>query len=254
MGRKNYLTSRFKEDTKFASKYEIDVINRLTDLNLQYDDLLLLEKLPGMDYRKRVYIEDDTQIGILEFDLVDLDWKFIPTPYYYQLTDSKRIHLKPTKRRLKGKYLKEEYLENPREYLEVVKGSNNFIGVEMGNFIGVGVKREKGIKLKDLKRKKEDISIKKIEEYLEGNRDRINHLLEHSKNILKRYIERYKERGYIINTSFSGGKDSSVSTLLVREIIPDIDVIFIDTGLEYPDTLKYVKRFAKEYDLNLHIV
>jgi len=254
MNRKGYLISRFKEDTKFASKYEIDVINKLTDLNLQYDDLILLEKLPGMDYRKRVYIDENTQIGILEFNLLDLDWKFTPTPYYYQLIDSKKIHLKPTKRRLKGKYLKEDYVENPREYLEIVKECNNFVGVEMGDFIGVGVKREKGIKLKDLKRKKKDIYIKKIEEYLEKNRERINRLLEYSKTILKRYIERYKEKGYIINTSFSGGKDSAVSTLLTREIIPDIDVIFIDTGLEYPDTLKYVKRFAKEYDLNLHIV
>jgi len=254
MDRRDCLTSKFKEDTKFASKYEIDVINRLTGLDLQYDDLLLLEKLPGMDYRKRVYIEEDTQIGILEFDLIDLDWKFIPSPYYYQLTDTKRIHLKPTKRKLKGKYLREEYIENLKEYLEVVKEGGAFLGVEMGDFIGVGVKREKGIKLKDLKRKKKDISIKKIEGYLEKNRNRIYHLLEHSKNILKRYIERYKSKGYIINTSFSGGKDSAVSTLLVREVVPDIDVIFIDTGLEYPDTLRYVKRFAKEYDLNLYIV
>jgi len=248
------LTSKFKEDTKFASKYEIDVINRLTDLNLQYDDLILLEKLPGMDYRKRVYIEEDTQIGILEFDLLDLEWKFTPAPYYYQLVNTRKIQLKPTKRRLKGKYLKEEFVENLQEYLEAVKGSDNFLGVEVGDFIGVGVKRERGIKLKDLQRKKKDISIKKIRDYLEENRDRIYGLLEYSKGILKRYIERYRERGYVINASFSGGKDSSVSTLLAREVVPDIDVIFIDTGLEYPDTLKYVKRFAKEHDLNLHIV
>ncbi|HIQ32607.1 MAG TPA: hypothetical protein EYH55_03905, partial [Methanothermococcus okinawensis] len=254
MDRRNYFTSKFKEDTKFASKYEIDVINSLTDLNLQYDDLVLLEKLPGLDYRKRVYIDEDTQIGVLEFDLLDLDWKFTPTPYYYQLVDSKNIQLKPTRRRLKGKYLREEYIENLEDFLEAVKGEERFLGVEMGDFIGVGVKREKGIKLKDLKRKKKDVSIRKREEYLENNRERINRLVEYSRDILKRYIDRYRERGYMINASFSGGKDSSVSTLLAREIIPDIDVIFIDTGLEYPDTLKYVRRFAKKYDLNLHVV
>ena len=155
----------FKEDTKFASKYEIDVINRLTGLNFDYDDLILLEKLAGDDYRKRMYLDENTQIGILEFDLIDLDWKFTPSPYYYQLVDEKKIILKPTKRRLKGKYLKEEYVENIDEYKSIVEDTNYFVGIDIGTFLGVGIKRNDRIKLKDLKRKKEEINIKKIDDY-----------------------------------------------------------------------------------------
>ena len=245
----------FKEDTKFASKYEIDVINKLTGLNFDYDDLILLEKLTGMDYRKKIYLEKNIQIGILEFDLIDLDWRFIPAPYYYQMADKeKKIYLEPTKRRLKGKYLKEEYINNYDDYLKILNREDYFIGLEMGEFIGVGIKRNDRIKVKDLRRKKEEIHIKKITEYLKENKDRINSFLELSKDILKKYMDKYRDKGYVINASFSGGKDSEVSTLLAREIMPDIDVIFIDTGLEYQDTLKYIKKFAKSYDLNLHIV
>ncbi|ENN95677.1 hypothetical protein J422_06603, partial [Methanocaldococcus villosus KIN24-T80] len=66
------------------------------------------------------------------------------------------------------------------------------------------------------------------------------------------FIEKYKNKN--INASFSGGKDSSVSTLLAKKVIKDIEVIFIDTGLEFPETLKFVNKFAKEYDINLTIL
>lgn len=41
--------------------------------------------------------------------------------------------------------------------------------------------------------------------------------------------------------SFSGGKDSTVLLDLVREEFPNIEAVFVDTGLEYPE----VKQFAK---------
>ncbi len=248
----NEIFSNFKEDTKFASKYEIDLLNKLTKLNLNYDDLILLEKLAGDDYRKKVYLNDNCQIGTLEFDLLDLHWKFVPSPYYYTIEQPK-IKLKPTKRRLKGKYLKEEYIENFNEYNNIVENTDYFVGIDMGNFLGVGIKRDNRIKVKDLQRKKE-ISIEKIEKYLKNNENRINKLVEHSKNILIEYIQKYENKNYVINVSFSGGKDSAVSTLLAKEILEDIDVLFIDTGLEYPETNQYVKDFAKKYDLNLKVI
>jgi len=241
----------FREDTKFASRYEIDVLNKLTGKNFEYDDLIFLEKISGLDYRKRVYL-NDTQIGILEFDLVDLDWKFIPSPYYY-LLEKPKVSLKRTKRRLKGKWLNEDLVENIEEFKELMNGDMDYLGLELGDFIGVGVKKNNRLKVKDLVRKKE-IETKKIKDYLDENKKRLDALEKKSLEILKKYVNMYKRKGYVINASFSGGKDSSISTLLAKKVIEDIDVIFIDTGLEYPETLKFVKDFAKEYDLNLHVV
>ncbi len=247
----------FKEDAKFASKYEIDILNKLTNLGLKYDDLVLLEKLSGEDYRKRVYIDKNTQIGFLEYDLLDLDWKFIPTPYFYMLKkDSEIIEINHTKRRLKGKYLpdnlvKDEYLQKYNEIL--LKKDTIYQPFLMRDAILLGIKRNGRFKIKDIKRKV-PINIKTRDNFIKDNLKHLEKMVIHSKNILKEYIDKYKRRGYVINVSFSGGKDSAVSTLLTKDILKDVDVIFIDTHLEYDDTLKYVDKFAKEYDLNLYTV
>lgn len=39
--------------------------------------------------------------------------------------------------------------------------------------------------------------------------------------------------------SFSGGKDSTVLTDLVKEMYPDVPSVFVDTGLEYPEVRKF---------------
>lgn len=43
--------------------------------------------------------------------------------------------------------------------------------------------------------------------------------------------------------SFSGGKDSTVLLHIVRGLYPDIEAVFVDTGLEYPEIRKFVKSF-----------
>lgn len=52
------------------------------------------------------------------------------------------------------------------------------------------------------------------------------------------WYERYEGKVYV---SFSGGKDSTVLLDLARRIYPDIEAVFIDTGLEYPEIREFVK-------------
>lgn len=46
-----------------------------------------------------------------------------------------------------------------------------------------------------------------------------------------------------VYVSFSGGKDSTVLLHLVREEYPNIEAVFVNTGLEYPEIQKFVKSF-----------
>ena len=41
--------------------------------------------------------------------------------------------------------------------------------------------------------------------------------------------------------SFSGGKDSTVLLHLVRSVYPDIEAVFSNTGLEFPEIVEFVK-------------
>lgn len=56
-----------------------------------------------------------------------------------------------------------------------------------------------------------------------------------------RIIEWYKHYNGQVYVSFSGGKDSTVLLDLARRIFPDIEAVFVDTGLEYPSIREFVK-------------
>ena len=54
-----------------------------------------------------------------------------------------------------------------------------------------------------------------------------------SKLRIDEWVRYYSENGVYI--SFSGGKDSTVLLHLVRSLYPNIEAVFVDTGLEYPE-------------------
>ena len=56
-----------------------------------------------------------------------------------------------------------------------------------------------------------------------------------------RIIEWYQHYKGQVYVSFSGGKDSTVLLDLARRIYPDIEAVFVDTGLEYPEIREFVK-------------
>lgn len=56
-----------------------------------------------------------------------------------------------------------------------------------------------------------------------------------------RIMEWYQHYDGNVSISFSGGKDSTVLLDLARRIYPDIEAVFVDTGLEYPEIREFVK-------------
>lgn len=47
--------------------------------------------------------------------------------------------------------------------------------------------------------------------------------------------------------SFSGGKDSTVLAHLVHEYYPNVPLVFVNTGLEYPEIQEFARKMGAEF-------
>lgn len=59
---------------------------------------------------------------------------------------------------------------------------------------------------------------------------------------IREWVSYYGVDGVYV--SFSGGKDSTVLLDIVRKMYPDIEAVFVNTGLEYSE----IQSFVKTYD------
>lgn len=59
-----------------------------------------------------------------------------------------------------------------------------------------------------------------------------------TQNRIMSWYNYYNGRVYV---SFSGGKDSTVLLDIVRDLFPEVPAVFVDTGLEYPEIVDFVK-------------
>ena len=62
-----------------------------------------------------------------------------------------------------------------------------------------------------------------------------------TKQRIRQWVNEFGVEGVYV--SFSGGKDSTVLLHLVRELYPNVEAVFCDTGLEYPEIREFVKTF-----------
>lgn len=58
---------------------------------------------------------------------------------------------------------------------------------------------------------------------------------------IREWVRYYGVNGVYI--SFSGGKDSTVLLHIAREIYPELEAVFVNTGLEYPEIQKFAMSF-----------
>ena len=82
-----------------------------------------------------------------------------------------------------------------------------------------------------------------------ANEGRYHHINDEAREYIQHKTARYEnDDTCAMFVSFSGGKDSTVVSDLVRKALskPDIIHIFGNTTLEFPETYKYIERFKKD--------
>ena len=84
-----------------------------------------------------------------------------------------------------------------------------------------------------------------VEKFIQANADRYNYITEEAVHFVQQYKNKYTVEDMM--ASFSGGKDSTVTSHIVNKALGTNKVlhVFGDTTLEFPYTLEYKKRFSK---------
>lgn len=257
-------------DVRPAFRYDIDLINSTTEKQfgiklIPEGGLVVLNKAPYEDRMDEVIFEGAV-MGSLRFELDKMCWVFIP--------------------RLEGA----RRLVGGRNWVVVDKGAIDFI-IKGASVLAPGVNEaeasiveddevivltpqreviatgrarmsaermlthEKGMAVKTRWNGKPQV-IKQTnsgekrtwDDAVTANMQILKKLEEKAHRFIKNVVE---TTGKPVTISYSGGKDSLATLLLVRDSAAGFDILFADTGLEFQETLDNVKQVAEELSLPL---
>ncbi|VVB92074.1 tRNA-guanine(15) transglycosylase [uncultured archaeon] len=259
-------------DIRPAFQYDIGLINKTTEKQfglklIPEGRLVVLNKAPYEDRMDEV-IFDGALMGSIRFELEKMGWVFIP--------------------RLEGARL----LAEGRKWILVDKGAVDFI-IKGASVLAPGVNdasagiveddeviiltpekgviatgrarmsaermltHEKGMAVKTrwngkplaLERSRPEQK-KTWDDAVQANMHILKKMEEKAHSFIKNVAE---TTGRPVTVSYSGGKDSLTTLLLVRDAVAEFDILFADTGLEFKETVDNVKQTAEELNLPLKI-
>ena len=89
--------------------------------------------------------------------------------------------------------------------------------------------------------------LKWIKNFINANRRHLNMIVQEASDFIREKAENVSSDSMFV--SFSGGKDSTVTSSLVLNALSKDEIIHIygDTTLEYPESIKYIHRFGKDH-------
>jgi phosphoadenosine phosphosulfate reductase len=224
---------------------------------------LFFNKVPGEDRTDEIIAQGSVP-GILRFDMrsdrIVLEIRQPGADMFASVAKKNVVTFGGMSGHLKGKSVPGE---NIIEIVGEFKAGDTVI-LRKGQKIGPGIAladsgslkgAEKAVKIRDLNAPSDTpVSPKAdLKTFVEANKDHIKRISRHAVREIKRFLDEKNQKGLPITVSFSGGKDSLVAYGLASQVSKDIDLMYIDTGLEFPETVNYVKAFALEHGNRLHL-
>lgn len=73
-------------------------------------------------------------------------------------------------------------------------------------------------------------------------------------NLAYRVLDRMLDVTDDVAVAFSGGRDSLIALHLTLQLRHDIKVVFVNTSIEFPETVTYVRQLAQDWGLDFHEV
>jgi phosphoadenosine phosphosulfate reductase len=257
-------------DIRPAFESDIDLVNETAKKEfgskiIPTNKIILLNSAPGYDRFDEV-IMDGRVIGVLKYDVKRLDYTFMPRLFGAKMLErdklKKFVEIAPDALPfiLKGASV---LMPGVIGFDEEIEKGDEVIVLCDGDIVGVGSARFSGMEAKNMK-KGMFVKIRRKAEprgaitpaggqdwatVLEANAQIIEKYEKEALNFIEEVASHHPDKPKTV--AYSGGKDSLVTLLLAKKAIPNIKVIFTDTGIEFPETVEYIKETTHEFGLDL---
>lgn len=251
-------------DIRFCSPVERDILNQLLlqsfNCNPIEQRIILLNKIPGEDRTDEVIV-DGFIFGILRFDMKIMDYTFDlsiqGSKILLNSTFNKTVELYKVSSHLNGKKVKFNQIAHITE--DIVSGDTILIKsgklTGFGTYIGDDVDSKFALRVKKIDNTQVYLNpnIATINDVIAANSTYINKITKDAINLIKGLVYSKKYISSMVNVAFSGGKDSLVVLDLTKDAVDKnrMCAFFLNTGIEFPETLEFVHKFCNENNINL---
>jgi phosphoadenosine phosphosulfate reductase len=222
-------------------------------------NMVFFNKVPGEDRTDEVVAHGHV-IALVRFDVRNneyaLELRQAGAELLYEKATKNIVTLGNVTGHLKGKNISGEEISGITG--DFRKGDPLIIrkGGKVGHGIALtGSKEmndaEKAVKVRDLAAPS-DIPISRSsgrEAFVSANISYLKEIESLAANEMRSYIKGRKEK---ITVSFSGGKDSLAALGVTLKAVSSPELIFVNTGIEFPETVRYVSDFSRSFGLKLH--
>jgi phosphoadenosine phosphosulfate reductase len=257
-------------DVRFCSPYERTIIRDLFERNYGCDPLgerlVLLNKIPGDDKADEVIV-DGLTIGVCYYDLADaaykLDLRLGGAKLLLPVTSMKTVIVDvPRTMHLSGKGIKgnmviETSPDIKKDDIILIKVNESFNGFGVAKADAAGIKNpaENTVKIRKIGGGRVSLNAKlsTIEDAVNANRQALLGLERSAVDAIRGVVSQGRNKELPVTVSFSGGKDSLAVLNLTKKAVKKFEAFYIDTGLEFPETMAFVEKFAAESKIPIKV-
>jgi phosphoadenosine phosphosulfate reductase len=215
--------------------------------------MLFFNKIPGEDRSDEIIAHGDV-IGAVRFDMRDnslrLELRQAGAEIFADKATKNTITIGSVSGHLKGKVISgADITEFTGDFCAgdpviVRKGKKSGPGVALSDSKDIRT-AERAVRIKDLALTEGRVFSKPSgrEEFVRSNKEHLESIERNAVSDIRSFISK---KNSPITVSFSGGKDSLAAYGIASKAADDLTLLFIDTGLEFPETIEYVEKFAEE--------
>ncbi len=259
-------------DARPAFQHDIDLIRGILDRDygkgagqavLPDGHVVILSKAPALDRMDEVIVDGDV-VASLRYDMGS-GWKFVSRlqgayrfggtcTRGYVICDPGAIPFVRESKNLMAPGVVDAHPDIvPGDEIVILSPEREVIATGMAKMTGPEmVASEKGVAVKTRWYKPEAYRgpqpAHSWDEVVSANEGVINKRVEEATGFIRNTIERTQKPAIV---SFSGGKDSLASLLLTIDAGLNLPVLFVDTGLEFDETVEHVHDVCSRHNLTL---